>query len=56
MDQVVGLAFMDGLHVDVIGLILGAFLRPNAIDIAPIVDQVKHVGLILLRIELLCKV
>jgi hypothetical protein len=44
------------LLIDVIGLGLGAFHRPNAIDMVTIVDHVKHVGLIRLRIELLCQI
>jgi hypothetical protein len=41
------------LPIKVVGLGLGAFLRPNAIAMPAIVDHVKHEGLILLGIELL---
>jgi hypothetical protein len=45
----------EGFPFDVVGLGLGAFLRPNAIaiDMATIVEHVIHEGLVILDIELL---
>jgi hypothetical protein len=41
----------QGLPINVVGLGLGAFLHPNDITMAAVVDQVKHVGLIRLGIN-----